>query len=122
MNAYALPSKDVFVYTGLLNVLPDDNAMLAAVIAHEIAHVVERHSVENLGVSPCYLLLGATADDSFSMSLLSLSMSSVGYLSPLQSHFPSLPILPESVSTGSTTSWPHERTRVNWRKRQMLLD
>jgi Zn-dependent protease with chaperone function len=53
MNAFALPSKDVFVYTGLLDVLPDDNAMLAAVLAHEIAHVVERHSVENLGVSAC---------------------------------------------------------------------
>ena len=52
MNAFALPSKDVFVYTGLLDVLPDDNAMLAAVLAHEVAHVVERHSVENLGVSP----------------------------------------------------------------------
>ena len=51
MNAFALPSKDVFVYTGLLDVLPDDNAMLAAVLAHEVAHVVERHSVENLGVS-----------------------------------------------------------------------
>jgi hypothetical protein len=54
MNAFALPSKDVFVYTGLLDVLPDDNAMLAAVLAHEVAHVVERHSVENLGVSPYY--------------------------------------------------------------------
>ena len=52
MNAFALPSKDIFVYTGLLDVLPDDNAMLAAVLAHEVAHVVERHSVENLGVSP----------------------------------------------------------------------
>ena len=51
MNAFALPSKDIFVYTGLLDVLPDDNAMLAAVLAHEVAHVVERHSVENLGVS-----------------------------------------------------------------------
>ena len=52
MNAFALPSKDVFVYTGLLDVLPDDNAMLAAVLDHEVAHVVERHSVENLGVGP----------------------------------------------------------------------
>jgi len=52
MNAFALPSKDVFVYTGLLDVLPDDNAMLAAILAHEVAHVVERHSVENLGVGP----------------------------------------------------------------------
>jgi len=52
MNAFALPSKDIFVYTGLLDVLPDDNAMLAAILAHEVAHVVERHSVENLGVCP----------------------------------------------------------------------
>jgi Zn-dependent protease with chaperone function len=39
------------VYTGLLDTLPDDDAMLAAVLGHEIAHVMERHSVENLGVS-----------------------------------------------------------------------
>ena len=51
LNAFALPSKDIFVYTGLLNTLPEgDDAMLAAVLAHEIAHVTERHSVENLGV------------------------------------------------------------------------
>ena len=46
-----MPSKDVFVYTGLLSTLPEDDALLAAVLAHEIAHVSERHSVENLGVS-----------------------------------------------------------------------
>ena len=51
LNAFALPSRDIFVYTGLLKTLPDDDAMLAAVLAHEIAHVTERHSVENLGVS-----------------------------------------------------------------------
>lgn len=51
MNAFCLPSKEVFVYTGLLETLPDDDAMLAAVLGHEIAHVMERHSVENLGVS-----------------------------------------------------------------------
>lgn len=39
------------MYTGLLDLLPKDDAMLAAVLAHEVAHVVERHSVENLGVS-----------------------------------------------------------------------
>ncbi|ORX40643.1 peptidase family M48-domain-containing protein [Kockovaella imperatae] len=49
LQAFALPSKDIFVYTGLLKTLPDDDAMLAAVLAHEIAHVAERHSVENLG-------------------------------------------------------------------------
>lgn len=47
----------MFVYTGLLDLLPDDDAMLAAVLAHEVAHVVERHSVENLGVSRAGLSL-----------------------------------------------------------------
>jgi predicted Zn-dependent protease len=51
LNAFALPSKDLFIYTGLLNLLPDDDAMLAAVLSHEIAHVAQRHSVENAGVS-----------------------------------------------------------------------
>ena len=51
VQALALPSKDVFVYTGLLDALPDDDTLLAAVLAHEISHVAERHSVENLGVS-----------------------------------------------------------------------
>ncbi|KAK4685829.1 hypothetical protein P7C73_g4310, partial [Tremellales sp. Uapishka_1] len=59
VNAFALPSKDIFVYTGLLDTLPDDDAMLAAILAHEIAHVVERHSVENLG----FLNVAAVAFD-----------------------------------------------------------
>ncbi|BEI80257.1 hypothetical protein CcaverHIS002_0107860 [Cutaneotrichosporon cavernicola] len=50
LNAFALPSKEIFVYTGLLDVLPpNDDSMVAAVLSHEIAHVAERHSVENLG-------------------------------------------------------------------------
>ncbi|WWC94761.1 hypothetical protein V866_001610 [Kwoniella sp. B9012] len=50
MNAFALPSKDIFVYTGLLSTLPEgDDSLLAAVLSHEIAHVTQRHSVENMG-------------------------------------------------------------------------
>lgn len=59
VNAFALPSKDVFVYTGLLDTLPDDDAMLAAVLAHEMAHVTQRHSVENLGVGPIYYAIAS---------------------------------------------------------------
>ncbi|WVR07731.1 hypothetical protein IAU60_004774 [Kwoniella sp. DSM 27419] len=60
MNAFALPSKDVFVYTGLLSTLPEgDDSLLAAVLAHEIAHVAQRHSVENLG----FLNIAAVAFD-----------------------------------------------------------
>lgn len=49
INAFALPSKDIFVYAGLVD-LVDDDTLLAAVLAHEIAHVTQRHAVEN--VSP----------------------------------------------------------------------
>ncbi|WVQ74175.1 hypothetical protein IAR50_003769 [Cryptococcus sp. DSM 104548] len=49
INAFALPSKDIFIYTGLLATLPDDDTIIAASLAHEIAHVIQRHGVENLG-------------------------------------------------------------------------
>lgn len=36
-------------YAGMLDVTGDDEDLLAAVLAHEICHVTERHSVESLG-------------------------------------------------------------------------
>ena len=49
INAFVLPSTDVFVYTGLLSLVEDDENLLASVLAHELSHVTERHSVESLG-------------------------------------------------------------------------
>lgn len=49
INAFVLPSTDIFVNSGLLEVVGDDEDLLAAVLAHEICHVTERHSVESLG-------------------------------------------------------------------------
>ncbi|KAM0789467.1 hypothetical protein ACM66B_000287 [Microbotryomycetes sp. NB124-2] len=49
INAFVLPTTDIFIYTGLLSVTEDDENLLAAVIAHEISHCVERHVVESLG-------------------------------------------------------------------------
>lgn len=46
-NAFALPGGKVAVYTGLLPLAQDD-AGLAAVIAHEVAHVIARHGGERL--------------------------------------------------------------------------
>lgn len=43
VNAFALPSGDLFVTRGLL-ALANDTAEVAAVMAHEIAHVTERHA------------------------------------------------------------------------------
>ena len=89
VNAFALPSKEVFVYSGLLRTLPDDDAMLAAVLAHEIAHVAERHSVENLGASEPDFIgdVGLTSSCSSSMSPLWLSTFSVASHSPSQFPF-----------------------------------
>ncbi len=43
VNAFALPSGDIFVSRGLL-ALANDTSEVAAVMAHEIAHVTERHA------------------------------------------------------------------------------
>ncbi len=44
VNAFALPSGDLFVTRGLL-ALANDGSEVAAVMAHEIAHVTEKHAV-----------------------------------------------------------------------------
>ena len=49
INAFALPTREIFVYTGLIDLL-DDDTLLSGVLAHEIAHVTQRHAVENVGV------------------------------------------------------------------------
>lgn len=51
INAFVLPTKEIFVYSGLLDLLDEDESLTAAIIAHEISHVIERHAVENMGFS-----------------------------------------------------------------------
>lgn len=46
-NAFALPGGKVAVYTGILPITRDENG-LAAVLGHEIAHVVARHGGERM--------------------------------------------------------------------------
>jgi Zn-dependent protease with chaperone function len=47
VNAFALPGGFVYIYRGLVQLLPNDDA-LAFVMAHEITHVTHRHSVRQL--------------------------------------------------------------------------
>jgi len=42
INAYALPGGPMFIYTGLLKAV-DNEAQLAGVMGHEMAHVILRH-------------------------------------------------------------------------------
>lgn len=47
INAFAAPGGFIFITTGLLNILPNEDA-LAAVLAHEVAHIVKRHALQQV--------------------------------------------------------------------------
>lgn len=60
INAFAAPGGYVYFYTGLLRMM-DNEGEMAAVMAHEISHVVARHSIKRLqaamGASLAYQLV-----------------------------------------------------------------
>lgn len=60
INAFAAPGGYIYFYTGLLREM-DNEAEMAAVLAHEISHVVARHSIQRLqaalGVATAYQLV-----------------------------------------------------------------
>jgi predicted Zn-dependent protease len=47
INAFAAPGGYLYIYTGLLRIM-DNEAELAAVMSHEISHVVGRHGAKQL--------------------------------------------------------------------------
>jgi len=60
VNAFAAPGGYIYFYTGLLKQM-DSEAQVAAVMAHEISHVVARHGIKrlqtSLGVAAAYELV-----------------------------------------------------------------
>lgn len=60
INAFAAPGGYIYFYTGLLKEM-ENEAEMAAVMAHEVSHVVARHSVKRIqtamGVSLAYQLV-----------------------------------------------------------------
>lgn len=56
VNAFALPGGFVYIHKGLMDKVANDDE-LAAVLAHEIAHVVARHSIKKLQALQAYSIL-----------------------------------------------------------------
>ncbi len=59
-NAFAIPGGFIYVYEGLLDRVPDDNA-LAFVLAHEVTHVAHRHWAKRTESMKGVSVLGALA-------------------------------------------------------------
>ena len=85
-NAWCMPGGKIAVYTGILDITKNDNG-LAAVMGHEIAHAVAKHSVERASRS-MLLNTGTQLIDIFSGGKLSqvnraTGMNTVGLLSQI---------------------------------------
>ncbi|MDA9653785.1 M48 family metallopeptidase [Candidatus Pelagibacter sp.] len=85
-NAWCMPGGKIAIYTGILDVTKDTNG-LAAVMGHEIAHAVAKHSVERASRG-MLLNTGTQLIDIFSGGKLSqvnraTGMNTVGLLSQL---------------------------------------
>ena len=85
-NAWALPGGKVGVYTGIFKVATNQD-QLAAVVAHEIGHVVARHHDERItrqmGAAGAVQLLGAVAGDYSQVATQSGSvLAQAGFLLP----------------------------------------
>jgi predicted Zn-dependent protease len=54
VNAFCLPGGKVAVFTGLMKVVQDSDAQLAAVLGHEIAHALAHHASERIARQEMY--------------------------------------------------------------------
>lgn len=82
-NAFVIPGGHVFVFTGILDIAQDEDAV-AAVLSHEIAHNVAHHAAERMSKA-FPLLIAAVGIAYFLDTSLQLSQALVGYLLELPS-------------------------------------
>ncbi|MDP1557663.1 MAG: M48 family metallopeptidase [Nitrosomonas sp.] len=81
LNAFALPGRKIGVHTGLIN-LVENQDQLATVLAHEVAHVLAKHSNERLsqklGAQMGISLITAVAAPQTEMGRTAVSLLGVG--------------------------------------------
>ena len=76
VNAWCMPGGKIAVYTGLLKVTKNTNA-LSVVMGHEIAHAVAKHSVERMSHAMT-INLGTTVADIFLGGAINRTRNTVG--------------------------------------------
>jgi len=81
INAFALPSGDIIVFTGLLKKL-EDYETLAALLSHEVVHINSRHSMQAMCKSLAgYALISVLTTDV--SGLLAIIMENANLLNDL---------------------------------------
>ena len=75
-NAWCMPGGKIAVYTGMLEITKNDNG-LAAVMGHEIAHAVAKHSVERASQAMT-INLGTTVADIFLGGAINRTRNTIG--------------------------------------------
>jgi predicted Zn-dependent protease len=78
-NAWCMPGGKIAVYTGILKITQNDDA-LAAVMGHEIAHAVAKHSIERASQA-LTVNLGTQIADIFLGGAINRTRNSVGQAS-----------------------------------------
>ena len=76
VNAWCMPGGKIAVYTGLLKITQNTNA-LSIVMGHEIAHAVAKHSVERASQAMT-INLGTTVADIFLQGAISKTRNAIG--------------------------------------------
>jgi predicted Zn-dependent protease len=78
-NAWCMPGGKIAIYTGMLKITQNDDA-LAAVMGHEIAHAVAKHSVERASQA-LTVNIGTQVADIFLGGAINRTRSTVGQAS-----------------------------------------
>lgn len=82
LNAFATLGANIVIYRGLLQRLPDENA-LAMVLAHEIAHAALRHPARSLGRGVAVGIMLSALNTGMGRSAASGALNTAGGLSLL---------------------------------------
>ena len=79
VNAFVVPGGKVVVYTGLLDLVSSEDE-LAAVLAHEVAHIVARHAAERMTQGSLIELVRMIAYLGFGIPLFSGPLQALFFL------------------------------------------